>query len=151
LFFSLLTLSPVIPQEWEVLLLSKLDWDMSAVIASDFVEHIIQRVRKLHLGMSVELVRRHSETLITMCASHYSFSSMAPSLVAAAAVLTTIRPALEAPAASQLRDTPSPSSCSSGGSSSSPSPTRPAKSPDLAQVLEAVEKVTLIDKVCTLR
>jgi hypothetical protein len=29
-------------QEWEVLLLSKLDWDMSAIIAFDFVEHIIQ-------------------------------------------------------------------------------------------------------------
>ena len=29
-------------QEWEFLLLSKLDWDLSAVIAPDFVEHILQ-------------------------------------------------------------------------------------------------------------
>ena len=80
-------------QEWEVLLLSKLDWDMSSVIASDFIEHIIQRVRRFRLeGLDDSAVlRHHSETLLTLCSAHGSFSSLNPSLVAAASVLTTIR------------------------------------------------------------
>ena len=36
-------------QEWEFLLLTKLDWDLSAVIAPDYVEHILQRLVKLDL------------------------------------------------------------------------------------------------------
>ena len=77
-----------------MLLLSKLDWDMSSVIASDFIEHIIQRVRRLRLGEGLDdgaVLRHHSETLLTLCSAHGSFSSLNPSLVAAASVLTTIR------------------------------------------------------------
>ena len=122
------------------MLLSKLDWDMCAVIASDFTEHIIQRVRKIHLGMSVELVRRHSETLITMCASHFAFASLAPSVVASAAVITTIRPALEAVA--MPLEMPSPST------SSTSSPNKPITA-DLEQVLDEVERITQIHKVIT--
>lgn len=121
--------------EWEVLLLSKLDWDMSAVIASDFVEHIIQRVRRLPFGWSPDVVRRHSEILVAMCSAHHTFSPMAPSLVAAACVLTTLRPLLEAP----TQDTPSPSSCSSAGSTTS-------RMPDIETVLDAVENITLLNK-----
>jgi hypothetical protein len=36
-------------QEWEFLLLTKLDWDLSAVVAPDYVEHILQRLLKLDL------------------------------------------------------------------------------------------------------
>lgn len=82
--------------EWEVLLLSKLDWDMSSVIAIDFVEHIIQRVSGLPLGWNPEMIRRHSETLVAMCSAHHSFYAMAPSLLAASCVLATLRPLLEA-------------------------------------------------------
>ena len=121
------------------MLLSKLDWDMSSVIPSDFVEHIIQRVRKLQLGMSPELVRSHSETLITMCSSHYSFTNLSPSLVASASVLTTLRPLIEN--ASRNRDTPSPSSCSSAGSSSSPNHPK-----DMNGILDVVERITCLEK-----
>ena len=154
-------------KEWEVLLLSKLDWDMSAVIAFDFVEHIIQRIRKMQFHAIVGLItpetlRKHSETLITMCSAQDVFSSFSPSLIAAACVMTTLRPLLEASSnqtagddgtpttTSSLlpRDTPSPSSCSSTGST----PTKAAKTsttkvPDVNQVLEIVEKFTVADKV----
>jgi len=82
--------------EWEVLLLSKLDWDMSSVIAIDFVEHIIQRLRILQLGWSPEMIRRHSEALVAMSAAHHSFYALAPSMVAGACVLTSLRPLLDA-------------------------------------------------------
>lgn len=105
--------------EWEVLLLSKLDWDMSAVIASDFIEHIIQRVRRLNIisFWSSDVVRRHAETLITMCSAHYCFSGLAPSLVATAAVLTTLRPIID-------KEQPG----------------------DMTAVLEALEKATQLDR-----
>ncbi len=113
-------------QEWEVLLLSKLDWDMSAVIASDFVEHIIQRVCRLRSPSSIDpsAVRSHSEALITMCSAHHSFSGLSPSLVAAACVLVTLSTVL-------LDDADKGEEARAG----------------LDGVLEAVERFTLIDKV----
>merc|ERR1719340_116217 len=94
--YSDFNLTPADIMEWEVLLLSKLDWDMSSVIAIDFVEHIIQRVSGLPLGWNPEMIRRHSETLVAMCSAHHSFYAMAPSLLAASCVLATLRPLLEA-------------------------------------------------------
>lgn len=79
--------------EWEVLLLSKLDWDMSAVIALDFVEHIIQRVQ--NLGWNSDIIRSHSESLVAMCSANHSFYNLPPSLVASSCVLATLRPLLE--------------------------------------------------------
>ena len=143
-----------------MLLLSKLDWDMSSVIASDFVEHILQRVRRLRLSpaFNIDVVRQNAETLLTMCSAHAAFSALSPSLVAAAAVLTTLRPILEAPssaaavsaAAARRGETPSPSSTSSGASVSPTGSTMRtmSKAPDMEDVLDAVEKFALIDKVC---
>ncbi len=102
---------------------------MSAVIASDFVEHIIQRVCRLHSSSSSTnldpaLVRSHSEALITMCSAHHSFSGLSPSLVAAACVLTTLSPFFPAD-----KDSSNPEKI------------------DLNTILEAVEQFALIDKV----
>ena len=111
------------------MLLSKLDWDMSSVIASDFVEHIIQRVRQLPLGWNPELIRRHSETLVAMCSAHHSFYPLAPSLVAAACVLTTLRPLLEA---TEVQN---------------PDPDTKRILPSLQNAIDIVEKIIFIDKV----
>ena len=111
------------------MLLSKLDWDMSSVIASDFVEHIIQRVRQLPLGWNPELIRRHSETLVAMCSAHHSFYALAPSLVAAACVLTTLRPLLEA---TEVQN---------------PDPDTKRILPSLQNAIDIVEKIIFIDKV----
>jgi len=115
--------------EWEVLLLSKLDWDMSSVIASDFVEHIIQRVRLLPLGWNPELIRRHSETLVAMCSAHHSFYALAPSLVAAGCVLTTLRPLLEA---TEVQN---------------PDPDTHQRLPSLQNAIDIVEKMIFIEKM----
>lgn len=115
------------------MLLSKLDWDMSAVIALDFIEHIIQRVQELPLGWSVEMIRRHSETLVAMCAAHHSFYNLTPSLVAAAAVLTTLRPLLEA---TQVQNF---------------DPDTNQRLPTLENALQVVEQVIFVQKVRTSR
>ena len=103
-----------------MLLLSKLDWDVSSVIASDFIEHILIRVQRLHLpDLSPDLVRSHTEALLTMCAASQQFVTLNPSVVASAAVITTIRPNLES---------------------------KEVKA-ELDSVLAAVEHFTLIEKV----
>ena len=99
---------------------------MSSVIALDFVEHIIQRVRELPLGWDPEMIRRHSETLVTMCAGHHSFYALAPSLVASACVLTTLRPLLEA---TQVREDTD------------------QRLPSLSKALDIVENMIYVDKV----
>lgn len=129
--------------EWEFLLLSKLDWDLSAVIAPDFVEHILQRLLKLDLAWNIDITRKNSETLIYLCYSHFGLATYPPSLIAVSSILTTLRPTLES-ALIPIRDTPSPSSTSSGSTHSSPTS---AKSDDpLEKVLEAVQKMTLVEK-----
>jgi hypothetical protein len=108
---------------------------MSAVIAFDFVEHILERLVLLFgSDFNVDLVRRHSETLITVCTASYLFSPISPCLVASACILTTLRPCMEA----RARDMPSP--CSAAGSPSSPVP-------DMDQLLDMLESMTSISKV----
>ena len=133
-----------------MLLLSKLDWDMSSVIASDFIEHIIQRVRRFRIeGLEDNcVIRRHSETLLTLCSAHGSFSSLNPSLVATASVLTTIRPFLEARGLQQETEAAAASPLSSGSSTGSlPGGGGGGPADLLDDVLDAVEKYTMIDKV----
>jgi len=123
--------------------LSKLDWDLSAVIAPDFVEHILQRLLKLDLAWNIDITRKNSETLIYLCYSHFGLATYPPSLIAVSSILTTLRPTLEL-SLIPIRDTPSPSSTSSGSTHSSPSS---AKSDDpLEKVIEAVQKMTLVEK-----
>ena len=45
---------------------------MSSVIAYDFVEHIVQRLRGLFalMNVNIDVARSHSETLITMVAAN---------------------------------------------------------------------------------
>lgn len=131
--------------EWEFLLLSKLDWDLSAVIAPDFVEHIIQRLLKLDLAWNPENTRKNSETLIYLCYSHLGLSSYPPSLIAVASIMTTLRPSLEHCAIIPPCDTPSPSSSSSGSANSSPAGLGKYDEP-LDKVIEALQKITLVEK-----
>merc|ERR1712117_513828 len=129
--------------EWEFLLLSKLDGDLSAVIAPDFVEHILQRLLKLALAWNIDITRKNAETLIYLCYSHFSLASFSPSLIAVSSILTTLRPTVES-SLIPPRDTPSPSSTSSGSTHSSPAS---AKSSDpLDKVIEALQKITLVEK-----
>jgi hypothetical protein len=52
-------------QEWELLVLCKLKWDMATVTAQDFLELLVMR---LHLGDLVlrDTVIRHAQTFIAL-------------------------------------------------------------------------------------
>lgn len=133
--------------EWEFLLLSKLDWDLSLVIAPDFVEHILQRLLRLDLAWNTEVTRSKALTLIHLAYSLPSLACLAPSLLALASVLTSLRPGLESSSdLLLLRDTPSPSSTSS---LDSPSSKVISLSP-MDRVMSVLGRVTMADKAMVL-
>jgi len=122
--------------EWEFLLLSKLDWDLSAVIAPDFVEHILQRLLKLDLAWNIDITRKNTETLIYLCYSHFSLASYPPSLIAVSSIMTTLRPTIE-------------SSSSSSSCHSSPLAKSDSDSP-LERVISALQKMTMSETASVL-
>ncbi|XP_046878724.1 G1/S-specific cyclin-D2b isoform X2 [Hypomesus transpacificus] len=71
-------------EEWELVVLGKLKWDMAAVIPNDFIEHI---VRRLPLPMDkLAVVRKHTETFIALCATDFSLAMNPPSMIATGSV-----------------------------------------------------------------
>jgi len=133
--------------EWEVLLLSKLEWDVSAVIAFDFVEHILQRLdeRKAAVlgrdSLSMNALRNSSETLITMCSGHSDFSNLSPCLIATACVMSTLK--------TMLSSTPPPDGDSfdmSWSPSSSASSQRDSNIEELDKIFGLIREITSLRK-----
>ena len=125
-------------------MLSKLDWDLSLVIAPDYVEHILQRLLTLDMAWNTEVTRSKAMTLIHLAYSDPSLASLSPSLLALASILTSLRPRLESSSDLQLlRDTPSPSSTSS---LDSPCSSKVIPSSPLDRVMSILGRVTVADK-----
>lgn len=67
----------VFVQDWEVLVLEKLKWDLVSVIANDFLAHILH-----HLPLpkdKMELVKKHAQTFIALCATGGCLLPLEPS------------------------------------------------------------------------
>ncbi|NXQ26619.1 CCND3 protein, partial [Alaudala cheleensis] len=76
--------SSLAPQHWELLVLEKLKWDLVSVIANDFLPHILHR---LPLPQDrVELVKKHAQTFIALCATDYTFVMYPPSMIATGSI-----------------------------------------------------------------
>ncbi|NXN08450.1 CCND3 protein, partial [Indicator maculatus] len=77
----------ITPQQllaWEVLVLEKLKWDLVSVIANDFLAHILH-----HLPLpkdKLELVKKHAQTFIALCATDYTFALYPPSMIATGSI-----------------------------------------------------------------
>ncbi|NXO83132.1 CCND3 protein, partial [Sitta europaea] len=77
----------ITPQEllhWELLVLEKLKWDLVSVIANDFLPHILHRL-PLPAGRE-ELVKKHAQTFIALCATDSSFVMYPPSMIATGSI-----------------------------------------------------------------
>ncbi|XP_063300431.1 G1/S-specific cyclin-D3 [Pelobates fuscus] len=72
---------------WELLVLSKLHWNLVAVVPDDFLEHILVY---LQLWQWLKLIRRHAQTYIVLCTVDYSFYTYGPSVVAASSVVAAV-------------------------------------------------------------
>ncbi|NWI21461.1 CCND3 protein, partial [Crypturellus soui] len=70
--------------DWEMLVLEKLKWDLVSVIANDFLAHILH-----HLPLpqdKLELVKKHAQTFIALCATDYTFAMYPPSMIATGSI-----------------------------------------------------------------
>uniref|UniRef100_A0ABM5FI38 G1/S-specific cyclin-D3-like isoform X1 n=2 Tax=Pogona vitticeps TaxID=103695 RepID=A0ABM5FI38_9SAUR len=69
---------------WECLVLEKLKWDLASVIANDFLDHILQRVPLPQ--HTLDLVKKHAQTFIALCATDYTFAMYPPSMIATGSI-----------------------------------------------------------------
>merc|ERR1711953_471848 len=77
-------------REWELFVLYKLKWDLSACTGLDYLDHILPKLA-LEASVDTRQVRRHTETVIALSATHYLFSYVRPSVIAASAIAVTYR------------------------------------------------------------
>jgi len=77
-------------REWELFVLYKLKWDLSACTGLDYLDHLLPRL-ELEPSVDTKQVRRHTETVIALSATHYLFSYVRPSLIAASAIAVTYK------------------------------------------------------------
>ncbi|KAA0720745.1 G1/S-specific cyclin-D2 [Triplophysa tibetana] len=70
--------------EWELVVLSKLKWNMAAVTPLDFIEHILHKLPIPEDRLT--LIRKHSQTFIALCATDHSFTMYPPSTIATGSV-----------------------------------------------------------------
>ncbi|XP_078000436.1 G1/S-specific cyclin-D2-like [Glandiceps talaboti] len=74
--------------DMELLVLSKLRWDLSAITPHDFIEQILTRLA-IERKQS-EVIKKHAQTFIALCATDYRFVVNPPSMVTAASVLAAV-------------------------------------------------------------
>lgn len=73
--------------EMELLILSKLKWDLSAVTPYDFLEYLLRLLAEEGAGIvDSAVLRRHTENFIILCATEYRFSGYPASMLSSAAL-----------------------------------------------------------------
>ena len=101
----------------ELLILSKLKWDVTAITAYDYLDHLLNALKKSTYStaksdnntktsnsyntnehessfyelLSSDSLKRSAEKLILLCATDYRFANLPPSIVAFAALMSAIQ------------------------------------------------------------
>jgi len=76
-------------REWELFVLYKLKWDLGASTGLDYLDYILPKLQTDTID--AKKVRSHTETVIALSATHYLFSYVRPSVIAASAIAVTYR------------------------------------------------------------
>ena len=79
-------------QQWELLVLSRLKWDICSITPHDFVDHLMTR---LDVTNPWGPVRRTAHGYIALCALEYKFAMCPPSMIACACVVVALRNELD--------------------------------------------------------
>ncbi|XP_053576539.1 G1/S-specific cyclin-D1 isoform X2 [Bombina bombina] len=75
--------------QMELLILNKLKWCMACVTPHDFIEHFLN---KLSLSEnSKQIIRKHAQTFVALCATDVKFISNPPSMIAAGSVTAAVQ------------------------------------------------------------
>ena len=100
----------------ELLILSKLKWDLTAITAYEYLDHLITALKKstyndvdmeslstndniesnqarysIHQLLTSSSLRVNAEKIILLCATDYRFANLPPSVVASAALMSAIK------------------------------------------------------------
>ncbi|XP_030056597.1 G1/S-specific cyclin-D1 [Microcaecilia unicolor] len=75
--------------QMELFILNKLKWDLASVTPHDFIEHFL---RKMPLSLDTkQIIRKHAQTFVALCATDMKFISNPPSMIAAGSVAAAVQ------------------------------------------------------------
>jgi len=79
--------------DWELALLTRLRWEVSAVTSHDFLEPLLDRLSlQSYLPQArVAEVRRQAQTFVVMCSTEFKFVLFSASMVAAASLAAAVQ------------------------------------------------------------
>ncbi|NXR95327.1 CCND1 protein, partial [Hypocryptadius cinnamomeus] len=76
-------------QQMELLLVNKLKWNLAAMTPHDFIEHFLT---KMPLAEDTkQIIRKHAQTFVALCATDIKFISNPPSMIAAGSVVAAVQ------------------------------------------------------------
>ncbi|KAI2796375.1 hypothetical protein RDWZM_006975 [Blomia tropicalis] len=87
---------------WEILVLSRLKWDVAAIVPNDFIGPLLRRLGKscTLINEHESRIKKHALNMIDLCSADFNFSMIPSSMIAAASIITTIDGLLSLPIAS---------------------------------------------------
>uniref|UniRef100_A0A0B6ZC50 Uncharacterized protein n=1 Tax=Arion vulgaris TaxID=1028688 RepID=A0A0B6ZC50_9EUPU len=75
--------------DMESLILHLLKWDLSAIVANDFLDHILHRMP--FNTYEVAIIKKHAQTVAALCATDCKFMQTPPSMIACSAIATGLK------------------------------------------------------------
>uniref|UniRef100_A0A3Q3MWD1 Cyclin D1 n=1 Tax=Labrus bergylta TaxID=56723 RepID=A0A3Q3MWD1_9LABR len=75
--------------QMELLVLNKLKWDLASVTPHDFIEHFLSKL-EIHPSTK-QILRKHAQTFVALCATDVNFIASPPSMVAAGSVVAAVQ------------------------------------------------------------
>ncbi|XP_058160991.1 G1/S-specific cyclin-D1-like [Dasypus novemcinctus] len=73
----------------ELLLVNKLKWNLAATTPHDFIEHFLSKMPVAEENK--QIIRKHAQTFVALCATDVKFISNPPSMVAAGSVVAAVQ------------------------------------------------------------
>ncbi|XP_039861071.1 G1/S-specific cyclin-D1 [Simochromis diagramma] len=75
--------------QMELLVLNKLKWDLASATPHDFIEHFLSKL-KIYPSTK-QILRKHAQTFVALCATDVNFIASPPSMVAAGSVAAAVQ------------------------------------------------------------
>ncbi|XP_010775649.1 G1/S-specific cyclin-D1 [Notothenia coriiceps] len=73
----------------ELLVLNKLKWDLASVTPHDFIDHFLSKLEIY--PTTKQILRKHAQTFVALCATDVNFIASPPSMVAAGSVVAAVQ------------------------------------------------------------
>ncbi|XP_043307392.1 G1/S-specific cyclin-D1 isoform X2 [Cervus elaphus] len=73
----------------ELVLVNKLKWNLAAMTPHDFIEHFLSKMPVAEENK--QIIRKHAQTFVALCATDVKFISNPPSMVAAGSVVAAVQ------------------------------------------------------------